>query len=318
MLSSILSESASDLYRRMIEGTKVVSVTGARTDPAVEGTPAQELVDMGLAALVEREETLLVPVEPAAAQATLTASIMDQLEQLQRRLTDSHREFAQIHELYKSSETLSDPGHAHLLTDPHQIMLLSQRMVIDATEEVRVFNNAEHEDRSYGIPTVVPVSRTSSLPPPIRTIYTPDCLQAYGEAIDESVAAGEEARLFADLPTKMNIVGRSQAMVALDRTGLHATLFIRSRPLIDALRLLFELVWERATPYPAAAQDDSLSPQEQRVIALLATGAKDEAIARQLDVTVRTVRRHITAAMTKLGAENRFAAGVLATKRGWI
>lgn len=241
---------------------------------------------------------------------------MSQMEQFHRQLTDSYAEFRDIQRRYAAMGESADNDLVKLLTDPNQIILLSYKLIHSASEEVLAFNTGEVEDLKIRV--TVPVAEGPATPPRIRTVYTPDCLQVYGQGVDESVAAGEEARLFAGLPTKMNIVGRSQAMIALDRTGLHATFFIRSRPLIDALRLLFEQVWERATPYPAAAHDDALSPQEQRVIALLATGAKDEAIARQLNVTARTVRRHITAAMTKLGAENRFAAGVQATKRGWV
>jgi DNA-binding NarL/FixJ family response regulator len=44
----------------------------------------------------------------------------------------------------------------------------------------------------------------------------------------------------------------------------------------------------------------------------------DEAIARALGTSVRTVRRHITALLEMLGVNSRFAAGAAAAKRGWI
>jgi adenosylmethionine-8-amino-7-oxononanoate aminotransferase len=51
---------------------------------------------------------------------------------------------------------------------------------------------------------------------------------------------------------------------------------------------------------------------------LLDTGLTDEAAARQLGVSVRTVRRQMAALMGKLGASSRFQAGHKAAERGWL
>ncbi|MFD9398969.1 response regulator transcription factor [Streptomyces sp. NPDC060011] len=45
---------------------------------------------------------------------------------------------------------------------------------------------------------------------------------------------------------------------------------------------------------------------------------KDEAIARQLGWSVRTMRRRTSRLHELLGAANRFQAGVIAQRRGWI
>jgi DNA-binding NarL/FixJ family response regulator len=56
----------------------------------------------------------------------------------------------------------------------------------------------------------------------------------------------------------------------------------------------------------------SLTRQERALLALLATGATDEAAASRLGLSSRTVRRRLRAAMDKLGATSRFQAGYLA------
>jgi len=53
-------------------------------------------------------------------------------------------------------------------------------------------------------------------------------------------------------------------------------------------------------------------------LALLASGLKDEAIARQLDVHVHTARRRITGLLERLDATTRFQAGMQASRRGWL
>jgi DNA-binding NarL/FixJ family response regulator len=66
------------------------------------------------------------------------------------------------------------------------------------------------------------------------------------------------------------------------------------------------------------AASDLPTDDERALIAMLASGLKDEAIARQLDVHVATVRRRITALVERLDATTRFQAGLQAARRGWL
>ncbi|MFF9869684.1 LuxR C-terminal-related transcriptional regulator [Streptomyces sp. NPDC013953] len=63
---------------------------------------------------------------------------------------------------------------------------------------------------------------------------------------------------------------------------------------------------------------EDFSPKEREVLAMLAAGAKDEAIARRLGCSERTLLRLLTALVAKLGAESRFAAGVQAARLGLL
>lgn len=62
----------------------------------------------------------------------------------------------------------------------------------------------------------------------------------------------------------------------------------------------------------------TITPGEKALLGLLDTGLTDEAAARQLGVSVRTVRRQMAALMGKLGASSRFQAGHKAAERGWL
>ncbi|MEZ5193006.1 MAG: hypothetical protein R2734_11170 [Nocardioides sp.] len=44
----------------------------------------------------------------------------------------------------------------------------------------------------------------------------------------------------------------------------------------------------------------------------------DEALARRLEVSPRTVRRIMAEVMSELGAASRFQAGVEAARRAWL
>ncbi|MFG6199417.1 TrmB family transcriptional regulator [Nonomuraea sp. JJY05] len=78
-----------------------------------------------------------------------------------------------------------------------------------------------------------------------------------------------------------------------------------SRSLIPAARSLS----------PAA---NALSLEDRRLLALLAAGLKDDAIARQLGTSPRSLRRRLRHLLDELNAETRFQAGAQASRRGLV
>jgi DNA-binding NarL/FixJ family response regulator len=64
-----------------------------------------------------------------------------------------------------------------------------------------------------------------------------------------------------------------------------------------------------------AGTDSVLSPRELEVLALLATGATNRAIAEKLVLSERTVDRHVSNIFTKLGVSTRAAATAYAFER---
>ncbi|HKV45394.1 MAG TPA: response regulator transcription factor [bacterium] len=62
----------------------------------------------------------------------------------------------------------------------------------------------------------------------------------------------------------------------------------------------------------------ALSGRERQVLRLVAQGMSNKQIARQLAITERTVKFHMTSIFNKLGAENRAQAIALAAQRGLL
>jgi len=316
MLESVLSAAAAQLYGALIDGADIVAEPGSQHDPAIEGTAANELQAKGLLR-VAYGSRLLAPLEPMTGLEAAAAQFSTQIGESQRSLLNAIRDFEELQRKFRNHAVSQDTDNlAQLLTEVTQIVLLSAQLPHTARSEVLSFNTtkkltdepsaavvAESTQRKHGVQS--------------RAIYTTDYITERPHHLSESRAMGEEIRLIPDLPTKMTIVDRTVALVAIDETGLRAALLVRSLAYIDMLRMLFELVWERAVPYGEDA-DTPLTPHERRVLQMLATGARDDAIASDLGVTTKTVRRHITAAMDKIGTDSRFAAGVQATKRGWM
>ena len=156
-----------------------------------------------------------------------------------------------------------------------------------------------------------------------RTIYSSDSLARPGapEHLDSLIAQGEEARLLPDLPMKLLIVDRRVAVLPLTLDAdMQQSAVIHRSTLLDAMVTLFDVFWNRAMPLHAPEQPemDGLDPDDRQLLSLLVTGVKDEAIARELGVGVRTLRRRMHRLLETLGAETRFQAGMQAKSRGWL
>jgi LuxR family transcriptional regulator, maltose regulon positive regulatory protein len=63
---------------------------------------------------------------------------------------------------------------------------------------------------------------------------------------------------------------------------------------------------------------EPLTPQEQRVLRLLAEGATNQEIADQLIISLATAKKHVANILLKLGAQNRTQAGALAREYGLL
>ena len=79
----------------------------------------------------------------------------------------------------------------------------------------------------------------------------------------------------------------------------------------EAVCEIYELSSRRRAP--SAARE--LTNRQVLIGRLMATGAKDAAIARQLGLSLRTVRAEISALVEGLGARSRFQAGCLLVRR---
>lgn len=73
----------------------------------------------------------------------------------------------------------------------------------------------------------------------------------------------------------------------------------------------------QARPAADAAERESLSSREREVLALLASGASNKELARQLDVSESTIKIHIQHILRKLNITSRVQAAVYAIEHGY-
>jgi DNA-binding CsgD family transcriptional regulator len=136
------------------------------------------------------------------------------------------------------------------------------------------------------------------------------------------VEHGEDARVLADLPVKLMIGDDRTALLVPepDRVGVDESLVVHAGGLLNAFAGLFETLWTLGVPVSGGRGPlaEPLSEQDRRIVSLMAAGVTDDAIARRLSLSRRTVSRRIGELLERLGATTRFQAGVQAAHRGWL
>lgn len=155
----------------------------------------------------------------------------------------------------------------------------------------------------------------------MKTLY-PDSITFEPAAVEyakELIAAGAQVRITPSLPLRLIIVDREVAVVPLDPSdGTAGALVVKDVGTVTALVALFEAFWDSARELCDDQRQTDCTPLERAILRQLAMGAKDEAVARQFGLSVRTLRRGIADMMERLQARSRFELGARSVLRGWF
>ncbi|MEV6107775.1 helix-turn-helix transcriptional regulator [Streptomyces sp. NPDC051940] len=134
------------------------------------------------------------------------------------------------------------------------------------------------------------------------------------------IELGEQARVLPSVPLKLLVVDGCRALLPLTASaaGGYCAVVVWHSAVTEALQKLFDMAWQQAAPLGQTVDDGGLTESERTLIRLLAAGMKDEAVARHLGVSLRTLRRRVSELQERLGAASRFQLGMRASRRGWV
>lgn len=145
------------------------------------------------------------------------------------------------------------------------------------------------------------------------------------EEIQDSLRHGTEVRVAQGVPIKLVLADDDVGLVPLNvppHREPGAVLLHRSG-LFSALAALFETYWKHAFPLVLAETgvDERPPPAptelDRKILALLLTGATDQAVAAQLDLSLRTLQRRLRHLMDLAGVESRMQLGWHAARNNW-
>lgn len=290
------------------------------------------LVEHGLALPPRGGGTLPRPAAPAAAIRTL----------IHRRQAELHMKSAELERLRMTADQLAGrltagapavPGSGiEVITGQRAIGERADDLLASAEREVVVLDRPPYVKGRGGYGTFrMPGPGVEGLLDrgvSVRAVLDRDGLAAPERirTLNALVERGLRARVAPAVPTRLIAVDRRTALLPPgDAADPRASALVVGEALLrHALVPLFETVWDRAAPPGGALPPETPPPggalpaEQKELLALLAAGLKDEAIARRLGVHVHTARRRISRLLESLGAETRFQAGARATLRGWL
>lgn len=311
----LLSAEATALYEWLLR---------SRSWPMEAGReqPTSELLARGLAVQFG-EPPRLVPVAPIAALNHPLADAASAVAEEQLMLVDAHREVGRLQQLYTQAQLGSElSGHAAVIRDD-AIPATVTSLILGARTELLHLNTGHYRRPLTPDTHIDPDTTALAAGLRVRCVYATSFFQLpRGEAtVRHSQQTGAEVRVSDEVPMKLYLADDRIAVVPLRLEASDAALLLGATDLISALRVFFELLWERATPWRDEGHrraDELLTPSQHRILQLLAAGLSDDQVAASLGVTTRTVRRHVAAILEHLGASTRFAAAVAAHRRGWL
>lgn len=151
----------------------------------------------------------------------------------------------------------------------------------------------------------------------IRTLYERHVAEIdyVADYLAEVSQLGMEVRLTDHLPMRMMIFDDERALIPVNPLASgEGAMAVRGVELVRSLQAFFDFCWHEALSLRQVTEAISLSvafsPQERLIIRMLASGTKDEAIARQLGVSPRTLSRMISNLLDRLGVRSRFQAAL--------
>lgn len=294
-----------------------------------------EDVDAALRTLVQLrllrrgdDEEQLVPVDPRmAAYQAATAferNVRQYREEMNQALGVLRRLAGDYDAAFRADAATWTPYGLEVLHDP-QAARNRLRLEAEQCHNEMITVQPEGAHWPYALPDLLSGSTVHverGVTTRILCQHTVRTSLAMQPSVRGAVEAGAEVRTLAELTTCMLVFDRKVAFVPLDdvQDRSNGAVVITDRHLVRFLCSVHDRLWREAVPYKGLANgyQGKVGALEKSLLRGLATGEKDEVIARRLGMSVRTCRRRISALLQELGATSRFQAGVRAARLGWL
>jgi DNA-binding CsgD family transcriptional regulator len=281
-------------------------------------TPQVEAVLCALADVdaVARVDGAWVSRPPARVMAEVLRSEEDRRSALWRA-------GAELDELYQAAHRASGGPEVEPVRDLAELFALTDRVQERATERVRWLDRPPYRSTPVRFAAQESLqTRRMAAGVSYRVLYHRAVYDDAGlfESTTRMIEHGEDARVLVDLPVKL-LIGDDRIGLLIpepERVGAEGSLVVHASGLLAAFAGLFETLWTLGVPVSAAAPAVQPSEKDRKIITLMAAGLTDEAIARRIGLSRRTVVRRIAVLLDRLGATTRFQAGVQAANRGWL
>lgn len=264
----------------------------------------------------------VVPVDDGWVARPPARVLSEVLRSEEDRRAALWRAGAELDELYRQARGGGRP-EVEPVTDLAELFALTERLQEHATERVRWLDRPPYRSTParFASQESLQVKRMAA-GVSYRVVYHRAVYDDAGlfAGMTRMIEHGEDARVLADHPVKL-LIGDDRIALLVpepERVGVEGALVVHASGLLQAFGGLFETLWTLGVPVSSATPAVQLSERDRTIVTLMAAGLTDEAIARRLYLSRRTVVRRIAVLLDRLGATTRFQAGVQAANRGWL
>ncbi|MBY5162490.1 helix-turn-helix transcriptional regulator [Salsipaludibacter albus] len=273
-------------------------------------TAVEDLESLGLLVWVDGRMVAVTPRTPLERYARARAREAD----LARTAAE------QLGQLWSLHQGRAD--YLEIVPTMEAARRIQARVLADSRDQVRALSIGSSTER---LRIAEGLFETLDRGTTVRSIYGAEVLRNPGALamVQDCILHGEQARVFPGVPMNLLISDDLFALVVVRvaSSRLADGVIIHASDFLDTMVGVFEAFWRLAVPVSGsttAAHIDKESTETRRLLTNLAAGLTDKAIARDLEVSERTVRRRISQLQELLGAQTRFQLGVQASRHGWL
>ncbi len=291
-----------------------------RPEPDV-GTALAVLIDAGLA--IRSDDQLFAAAPPAVALGSMLTERRDGLRLAEQALAT----LAEEHRAAVAGRSISDL--IEVVTGVDSIRHRYRQVQQAATRELRMFVTAPFVAVPPGENAAEPAAADRGVA--IRAVLENAVLTEPGstEETVDSLRRGLQLRVVEELPMKLVIADADLALVplAVAPGGEPGAVLLQRSGLLAALDALFESTWRRAYPLELSrleggdladdAATDRPTPLDRQILSLMLAGLTDQAVATQLDLSLRTVQRRLRHLQDLAGVNSRMQLGWYAARQDW-
>ena len=311
------------VYLRLVDAPHLTSLelaSGTRLPTAAVEQVVGRLRQRGLVVDAPGQPGCWAAVEPAIGLATVLADRQEQVRCAEGQLAQAQAVAAQLAERFRIRGMRHPIDLIDVVVGQSAVLERFQAMELRGVREIRGIdmppylstdNPTEREQLSRGVAS--------------RWLYDQTALDRPGklQELADFQRYGEQARMLADAPFKLVLVDDVQGMILLtdEDSGTVSALMVGPSALLEGLSRTFEALWRngvRLQPDDEVPGVDVPTAEQSQLLAMLVAGLTDKAIARQLDMSMRTAHTRVQQLMALLEADTRFQAGVQAKARGWL
>jgi len=321
MLESLgLTTEAELLYLKMLQHPNI-PLQEAAAELGITNEACKSALDLLIELdMVKCQDDAVTPVSPDVTTTILLMRQEDAITDLQSRHAYSQKAVKSF--LLANKQSSRHYGsHCEQVFGMEEIRKRIAQLSAEASEHVYTFVPGEAQAPSSIKASQGPTLASLERGVISKSIYLTSALhnKAMRSHLEWLTSNGVLVRTTSYLPIRMIIADSKVAILPSDLDSALAAITVeKSAGVVKALVGLFDKYWDEATPFGEPYQHEVLDEISDGVLKRLAKGRIDNQINKDLNISLKSVRRIIDDLEIELGANNRFTLGVAAAKAGWI